>query len=233
MPRIFLFSGLGADARLFERLAIPGWDVTTLPFLDPEPGEDLPRYAMRVVAMQGLGATEVIGGASFGGMVAAEIARQQGAACLVQLGSALAASQIPFYLRWSEPLGRLLPARLLERIMRNYPSRWHCGPIDAESFGLIRRMTAEASFELLQRGSRCMTTWRGIESLPCPLYAMHGARDRLVRPPPAWRFMAGRDRLQLLHDAGHMLTLTHAHHVSAFLDTALRPHAAHRQSMSS
>src|SRR5262249_61853870 len=67
-----LLPGMGADARLFQaqsaflKFEVPGWP-------EPSPGDSLRTYAARVVVRLS-GQTSVIGGASFGGLVALDMA---------------------------------------------------------------------------------------------------------------------------------------------------------------
>ncbi|MCW8128971.1 MAG: alpha/beta fold hydrolase [Planctomycetota bacterium] len=225
MPRLYLFPGVGGNRRMFERLAVPGWDLVTLPLADPEPDEDLGAYAARMAAMQGLRAGDCVGGASMGGMVAAEIARRNGAACVVQLGSALTPRRVPGYLWLLESLSRILPDRAIAGAPRGGPPmRWVLGPISRADMDHVLAMEQACSTALLRRGVRMIRRWQGVADLPCPLYALHGRRDRVIRVPDPARFTAGRDRLELLDGAGHMLTITHAPHVAAFLEAALAPH---------
>src|SRR6185503_21033432 len=75
VTRLVLLPGLGADAALFEpqRAAFPGLEVP--PWLDPHPGETLPAFAARMADRVGPTGPLVLGGVSFGGMVALEMAR--------------------------------------------------------------------------------------------------------------------------------------------------------------
>ena len=75
--RLLLFSGMGGDSRLMRPIQIHGIEVVTPDHAEPRAGEDLVGYASRVAKLQGIGPADVVGGASFGGMLAAEIARQR------------------------------------------------------------------------------------------------------------------------------------------------------------
>ena len=72
--RLIMLPGLGADERLFEpqRAAFPGLEVP--PWLPHEPEESLDAYARRMAATIWPSEHFYIGGASFGGMVALEMA---------------------------------------------------------------------------------------------------------------------------------------------------------------
>src|SRR5213076_2537842 len=76
-PRLVLFPGLGADGRLFEpqreafpHLKVPQW-------LEPRLRESLSEYGRRMAegVVEEPGVPVYLGGASFGGAVALEVAR--------------------------------------------------------------------------------------------------------------------------------------------------------------
>jgi thioesterase domain-containing protein len=72
--RLVLLPGLGADERLFQaqRAAIPELEVPAWP--DPVPGESLREFAARAAEAVPAGEGLYLGGSSFGGMVALEMA---------------------------------------------------------------------------------------------------------------------------------------------------------------
>ena len=74
--RLVLLPGLGTTGELFrpQRRAFP--DLEVPPWLDPHRGESLPGYGRRMAAALAPGPSDlVLGGVSFGGMVALEMAR--------------------------------------------------------------------------------------------------------------------------------------------------------------
>jgi len=221
MQRLTLFTGLGANARLFERLQVASVELSVVELPVPEPGDDLPAYARRLGEAQGLTQDSFIGGCSFGGMIAAEIARQNGARACIQIGSALSPRQIPPHLRLAQRISRVLPNAVLERFPKD--SRLllrYFEPVGSAERALIVEMGRCASTKLVRRGSRMILRWRGVAKLPCPHFIIHGDRDRLIRPPRVSAVPAGAS-LQVIAGAGHACTLTHAHQVSAFISQAL------------
>lgn len=94
--RLTLFSGMGGDARLFAPLRVPEAQLITPEPLEPLAGEDLRGYALRIADSMKIGPSDVIGGASFGGMVAAEIASGRPVAGLVMLGCFLPDAVLAF-----------------------------------------------------------------------------------------------------------------------------------------
>ena len=91
MPRadlnVIFLPGLGADGRLFasQREVFP--DLITPPWLPPAPHEDLAQYAVRLAGTLPLIRPLFLGGCSFGGMAAYEMARILKPDALVLMGS--------------------------------------------------------------------------------------------------------------------------------------------------
>jgi pimeloyl-ACP methyl ester carboxylesterase len=74
-PRLLLLPGLGADAQLFEpqRKVFPELEV--VPWLEPRSKESLEDFGRRMAESADLDGEVVLGGVSFGGMVASVMAR--------------------------------------------------------------------------------------------------------------------------------------------------------------
>ena len=87
MRRLLLFTGMGADERLFapQRQAFP--DAIVAPWLNLLVHESLVDYARRAAAEFGVGPDWVVGGVSMGGMIAQEVARCAGASRVVLIAS--------------------------------------------------------------------------------------------------------------------------------------------------
>jgi pimeloyl-ACP methyl ester carboxylesterase len=113
---------MATDWRLFEPqlLAIPNLLVPS--WIKPFPREPLHNYARRMAREVDPGCPCIVGGASFGGAVALEMATQlQAKACLL-IGSIRSSDELPWYWRALRPVATLGPewlqlaASLLARI---------------------------------------------------------------------------------------------------------------------
>jgi len=100
---LILFPGLGADRRQFEpqRAEFPGLAVP--PWIAPRPSESLPDYAARMAETVPHGPNVVLGGSSFGGMVAYEMAGHVRPAVVVLIGSCRSPQAIGPMLRLLRP----------------------------------------------------------------------------------------------------------------------------------
>ncbi|NIQ93702.1 MAG: hypothetical protein GWO11_05725, partial [Desulfuromonadales bacterium] len=75
--RLILLPGLAADERMYGGLGDIGVALLTPRLPAPRRGETMPEFARRVADELQIGESDLIGGCSFGSLVAAEIARQR------------------------------------------------------------------------------------------------------------------------------------------------------------
>jgi pimeloyl-ACP methyl ester carboxylesterase len=92
---VVLLPGMAADERLFEpqRRAFPNLIVP--PWIEPEPCEPLAAYARRMAARLNSSDLLLIGGVSFGGIVALEMADHLGLAECVLISSIRSPAEMP------------------------------------------------------------------------------------------------------------------------------------------
>lgn len=209
--KLLLLSGLGADGRLFRELGCPGLDLIMPDHREPESGESLPDYAKRVAERGGVTSDMAVGGASFGGFVAAEIAAQRPCAGLVLIGSALSPLGIHPLLTVVEKVARGVSDGALRQAFRIDPRLVSLvGPLSPPHRELLLDMFKTCPVTLLRRGADMVFRWKGVADLRCPVHRIHGAKDRIIRAErrevDAW-----------IEDGGHLPTLTHPEEVSRFL----------------
>ncbi len=75
--KVYLFSGLGADERLFQKLKpVSGYTYVPLPYVHPGKSQTLSEYADLMIDEYKFETPCVLGGVSIGGMIAQEIAQK-------------------------------------------------------------------------------------------------------------------------------------------------------------
>jgi pimeloyl-ACP methyl ester carboxylesterase len=208
---ILLFSGLAADDRLFapQLAAFPALRV--VPWAAPLPGESLRGYAARLAPAVDPGRPCVVGGASFGGMVALELARHLPARACVLVGSVRSPAGFPVRWRLLEPLAHVGPDGL--RVLAGVAGRVAGRFLDPASARRLRRLSRpESAFE---RWGLCAgVRWRPRPG-GVPVFHIHGAADGVL---PAARALP-----DVLVPAGrHALSLSHPAAVNEFLESVLR-----------
>jgi pimeloyl-ACP methyl ester carboxylesterase len=212
-PPLLLLSGFAADERVFlpqlaefPQLTVPRW-------IAPRRGESLPGYAKRLAEVVNPGTPCYVGGLSFGGMVAVEMARHLDALACFLIASVRSSKELPSRLRCLKPAAALLPedgvrlatwlAAATRKVGGHFLSPLVSGSLD---------MASKADPALVCWSARAVLSWPEAPPPPLPIFQIHGARDRvlparLTRPDV------------LLPDAGHLLTVTHSPQVNAFLRT--------------
>src|SRR5690242_19820384 len=103
---------MAADERLFEAQAASFPDLRVQPWVPPLPGESLRAYAARLAPLVDPVQPCIVGGASFGGVVALELAAHVPALACILIGSVRSPSGLPWRWRLLRPVAALGPGVL-------------------------------------------------------------------------------------------------------------------------
>lgn len=204
----YLIPGLGADARVFRRLHLPG-PAVVLPWLPPlGPAETLAHYAARLAQAVPLGQPCWLVGVSFGGLLAQEVGRLRPLARVVLVASLGSPAQLPRGLRWARALGlhRLVPYGLLARLP--WAAQWFFGARSGAEYRLLSDILRDTDPAFARWATAQLLAWRG-PGLPGAV-RIHGTHDRLL---PAGRAFIDYP----VPGAGHFLVVSHARQLSAIL----------------
>jgi pimeloyl-ACP methyl ester carboxylesterase len=216
LTRLVLLPGLGADGALFDPQRVSFPDLEVPEWLEPLPRETLPAFAVRMAARAEHGGPLVLGGVSFGGMVALEMARVLRPAAVVLVASCRSGTAVRGHMR---ALGKAW-SRVPPGLIRGSPAlaplvAWGFGAHTPAARALIRHFLETRSPAFVQWGLAALLDWAPTEALPCPVYHVHGGADRLI---PAARVSANR----VVPGAGHLVNVTHAEDVNGFQRGVLR-----------
>jgi pimeloyl-ACP methyl ester carboxylesterase len=208
--RLVLFPGMGVDARMYAglrrrglRFAVPNW-------LDPQSGDDLDRYARRYVAAGLVRDGDVVGGSSFGGMLAQCIATHLRASALVLIGTCRSAAALPPLARRLAPWASRLPLGLFSSPAAIGRLALTLGITRTDQVRLVLAMMSAVDPRQLRWMCTAAGTWPGAGIPTCPVHQIHGRRDRVI---PA----SGAGAQVLIPAAGHAIALTHPAEVAAWL----------------
>jgi len=213
-PTLVLLPGLGADQRLFgpQKLAFPS--LISMSWPEAAETETLSSYAARIASLFPRADSLVLGGSSFGGMVALEIAARIQARGVILIGSCRSPSAIAPWIQISSPILSILPPAFFR------PRRWELSlAAPFISFGgaanraLAWDMVSDMPPRFLKWGIRAILSWKP-SPVSVPVRHVHGSVDGII---PARRIQPDR----VIPGAGHLLTLTHAPAVNAFIADAL------------
>ena len=233
-PALLFFSGLGADSSLFafQKLAFPS--LVAPDWIDPLKGESIDDYLKRwleQLEQEGfISRSEeiIVGGASFGGLLAQRAARILNSSHCILFGSIKHPSEAPRRVRWWRPLHYLAfrwiivfwqwVIRLLVRVTGRLFSR--------PARSVLEQFTKLDS-RLVQWSIRQLFVWL---SQPEPdssdfksdfqIHQIHGKRDRVF--PYALLQKRKDTHLHLLENAGHLLTLFEAAEVNRIIEQVIK-----------
>ncbi|MHC4442003.1 MAG: alpha/beta fold hydrolase [Planctomycetota bacterium] len=209
--RLILIPGMGADERLFGPQREAGLDFEVPPFPIPEPQDDMAAFAARVRDQIDLNGPCVVGGVSFGGMLACELARICQARCVLLIASCSNASKIPKYYRFAELISRAIPNFLIRR--RCVASSRMLAKLESlndQQYRLIRNMSRNVPILFLRQAAKMILNWDNSSPMPCSVHHIHGAKDRII----PLRNLAPDE---IIPDGGHLINLTHSQIVNRFI----------------
>lgn len=215
MRRVILFTGMGADSRLLRPLHLREAELVLPEHLPAQRDESLAAYARRIAESHAIGAGDVVGGSSFGGMLAAEIAQHRAVAAVILLGSCLDPSRLPRLYALANRYSRWLPDRALKLARQSGLMGWRFRPLTEAAELVLLEMASATDIQQLKEFGRMVMTWPGRATLSCPVLSIHGDVDRVIP------LQAAPDLVVVLRDAGHAFTLTHAERTSALIEEFL------------
>lgn len=175
---IILLPGMAADVRVFEAQLAIFPNLKVQPWIEPLPRESLPAYAARLALLVDPGRPCIVGGTSFGGIVALEMAGHLPALACILIGSVRSPSELPRNIRWLRLIAWLGPSglRMLASIGSRI-SRWF--KANRVSRRLQRLSRPESAFE---RWAMCaLCGWKlSRSSDQVRIYQIHGSADRVL-----------------------------------------------------
>ena len=212
IPLIFL-PGMAADERLFAAQVAAFPNLRVQPWIAPLPCESLCAYARRLAAVVDPGRPCVVGGASFGGVVALEMAQHLDSLACILIGSVRSPSGLPRRWRLLRPVATLGPGALrVLCLLGSRLGRWFLKP------GTVRRLEKlsrpEAAFV---RWAMCaVVRWRPSTGVAgTRVFHIHGEYDRVL--PVA---LAKPD--VIVPGGQHALTLFNPSAVNQFIANVMR-----------
>lgn len=209
MKKLFLFSGLGVDERVFCKMDLSAYDVTHLKWIKPLKGEDLSEYAKRLVIDYDLVDSTLIG-LSFGGIVAQEVAKHRRCGRVLLIASAMDNTEFAAHLKLVRKLKlyKLFPTQLLK--VYSPLTAWIFGVKQKEHKKILKEVIADADLGFLRWAIKEIMNWKTGDSKTVR-FRIHGTHDKIfpviVESPN-----------ERIYTAGHFITVTHHDEV----DKALR-----------
>lgn len=221
LPTVLL-PGLGADADLFApQKAILGNDLVVVSPTLAKPTTTIVEAAAQVAErLEAEGLLEgpyALGGMSFGGSMALEIARlvKRPPERLMLIASNRTSDSIPARFRWARSLGGLAPRSIAPSILARLAGcfAWRDG-LDAEGKRWLTEIARRTEVPLLLWGGQAIADWRfsdvDADALGVPIHQVHGSKD--------WVLPISKSHTTLPIPTGrHLINWSHAELINAWL----------------
>ena len=204
---LILLPGLGGDSRLFAaqraefpHLIVPSW-------ITPEKQEPLATYAARFAEKIDPGQPCFLGGLSFGGVMALEVATHLLSRECYLIGSVRSPQQIPRRLKIFRAASSLV---MIPKWLSPWALTYAGGWMTPQYRGAVRQLM-DSDDAFLRWAAGAILDWTpspGVAKLR--IVQIHGDQDRVF---PVSSIAADK----VIRGAGHLVSLTHAAEVNQFL----------------
>lgn len=213
MKTVYLFSGLGADHRAFERLDFGECITSHISWVKPLKNEKIQAYAKRL-SIQITADDPIFIGLSFGGIMAIEIAKIVKPTKIVLIASAKLNTEIPFYFRWAGKIGlhRLVPSSWLTT--PNWLNYWLFSAKTKPDKRLLDRILQDTDIIFLRWALQAIVHWEH-ELIPTNLVHIHGSNDKIL----PIRYVKADF---VVPNGGHLMTIDRAAEISQLLRKILK-----------
>lgn len=212
MKKLYIFSGLGADRRVFKYLDFSGFDVTFIEWIAPKNNEAIEEYAKRLTE-QIHSEKPILIGLSFGGIMATEVAKQVQTEKIILIASAKTKNEIPFYYRFlgALQLHKLVPAQLMKQA--NFFSFWLFGIKKEEDKKLLKAILHDTDSKFLKWAIHAIVSWKNTIA-PQNHVRVHGSSDKIL----PLQFVKADKRVE---GGGHFMTINKPEELSLIIRQSL------------
>jgi pimeloyl-ACP methyl ester carboxylesterase len=208
MKNVYIFSGLGADKRVFQNMDFSEWNANFVEWITPKENENIEIYAERL-AEQIKHQKPILVGLSFGGIIATEVAKIIETEKIILIASAKNQTEIPNYFRIAGKLKlhKLLPTKLLK--MPNFISFWFFGAENKFDKKILSEILIDTDGKFLKWAINQIVTWKN-KTEHKNLIHIHGSSDRIL----PINFVKWNIKVE---KGGHFMTLNKAEELTKIL----------------
>ncbi|HEY8687723.1 MAG TPA: alpha/beta hydrolase [Chitinophagaceae bacterium] len=206
MKHIYLFSGIGAGHRVFQYLDFLGYKTTFIQWIPIQREESIETYAQQLLK-QITSNKPILIGLSFGGIMAAEVAKIIETEKIILIASVKTYCEIPPYFQNSSSLQfhQLLPTWLLTR--PNFIINWFFGTQSKSDRKLLAEILNDTDPLFLKWAMGKIANWKNV-IIHKNLIHIHGTAGRL--------FPIRYVKCDIpVKDGGHFMTVNNAKELNA------------------
>lgn len=198
MKNLYIFSGLGADKRVFQNMDFSEYNAIFIDWIKPNHSENMPTYVERL-SSKIEHEKPILIGLSFGGMIATEMAKIIETEKVILIASAKTKHEIPFYFRLAGKLRlhKLVPTKLLK--MSNFFVFWFFGAQNKSDKSILTQILKDTDETFLRWAIDQIVTWQNVSTSPNTIH-IHGTSDKIL----PIHFIDCQIKVQ---NGGHLMTL--------------------------
>ncbi|MFN8417474.1 MAG: alpha/beta hydrolase [Cytophagaceae bacterium] len=210
--QLYIFSGLGADERVFQRIDFSEYSIKHIQWEAPVEKESIEEYAARLLN-QITTPNPILLGISFGGMMAVEIAKQIEVKKVIVISSVKIRKELPlcFRLAGMVRLHFLFPYRLMKK--SNRMTNWFFGIDSRIDEHLLKQILTDTDIFFLKWAIDKIVRWNN-KTIPENIFHIHGSNDKIF-PFDNVKMDA------IIHEGGHFMIMNKAEEVNEILKREL------------
>lgn len=209
---LYIFSGLGADERVFQGIDFLDYKKTFIQWKSPYENESIEDYARRLI-YQIPGEKPTLIGLSFGGIIAIEIAKQIEVEKVIIISSAKTKNEIPLYYRIAGllKLHKLMPNKLLKS--SNFVINRFFGASTEYEKNLLKEILNDTDLEFLNWAIDKIVRMSNVTAIE-NVYHIHGTKDMIL----PLCFVTCDSKIS---NGGHFMTVNKSGALNAILNNLL------------
>jgi len=207
MRKIYIFSGLGVDKRVFDNIDFSGLNIAFVDWIDPLKNETFESYAKRI--SKDFESNSILIGLSFGGMLAVEVSKIIPVKKVILIASAKNKNELPkwFLLAGKLKLNRIVPSSLLKTT--NFITNWLFGATTSTEKLLLKNIIKDTDLTFLKWAINQIVNWENL-SVPQNCIHIHGTTDRIL---PA-KYLKVDYKIK---NGGHFMTVNKAKEIEVII----------------
>jgi len=207
MNKIYIFSGLGVDKRVFDNIDFSGLNIAFVDWIDPLKKETFESYAYRI--SKDFENNSILIGLSFGGMLAVEVSKIIPVKKVILIASAKNKSELPkwFLLAGKLKLNQIVPSSLLKTT--NFITNWLFGAATSAEKLLLKNIIKDTDPRFLKWAINQIVNWKNL-SVPQNCIHIHGTNDRIL---PA-KYLKVDYKIK---NGGHFMTVNKAKEIEVII----------------
>ncbi|WP_312765718.1 alpha/beta hydrolase [Epilithonimonas sp.] len=211
MSKIYVFSGLGVDKRVFDNINFETLDVEFIDWIKPLENESLENYALRISKKINY-VNPILIGLSFGGMLAVEISKIIKVKKVILIASAKNKFELPFVYRLFGKLNliKLIPKKIFKQ--QNSLTNWIFGIETDSEKQLLKEILQDTDLDFFSWAINEIANWKN-EAYPENYFHIHGNKDRII---PIKNVKVGF----VIENGGHFMTVNKAEEIENIIKKA-------------